>query len=166
MLPLRQYNLPELTPISSNQHVKKIVQDSAITTVDSSGNVSLKTLTEQQVAMFLNIYKLANTFCDQLTNLTAILKHNINVEQTSRGYSSTSSQEQSLVVKIRQKETRKRHHHKVSSVKDSDDSDGTDMPTHKSPRVNSLHGCGQSPGPAHHRDNEYEIKYTGWGGNE
>ena len=34
-------NLPELTPISSNQHVKKVVQNSAITTVDSCVNVSL-----------------------------------------------------------------------------------------------------------------------------
>ena len=37
-------NLSELTPISSNQHVKKAVQNSAVTTVDSSVNVSLKTL--------------------------------------------------------------------------------------------------------------------------
>ena len=37
-------NLSELTPISSNQHVKKSVQNSAVTTVDSSVNVSLKTL--------------------------------------------------------------------------------------------------------------------------
>ena len=37
-------NLSELTPISSNQHAKKAVQNSAVTTVDSSVNVSLKTL--------------------------------------------------------------------------------------------------------------------------
>ena len=37
-------NLSELTPISSNQHVKKAVQNSAVTTVDSSVNVSLKIL--------------------------------------------------------------------------------------------------------------------------
>ena len=37
-------NLSELTPISSNQHVKKAIQNSAVTTVDSSVNVSLKTL--------------------------------------------------------------------------------------------------------------------------
>ena len=37
-------NLSELTPISSNQHVKKAVQNSAVTTVDSSVNVSMKTL--------------------------------------------------------------------------------------------------------------------------
>ena len=64
-------NLPELTPISSNQHVKKAIQNSAITTVDSSVTVSLKRLTEQQAAMSLNIDKLTNTFCDQLTNLTS-----------------------------------------------------------------------------------------------
>ena len=61
-------NLPELTPISSNQHVKKAIQNSAITTVDSSVTVSLKRLTEQQAAISLNIDKLTNTFCDQLTN--------------------------------------------------------------------------------------------------
>ena len=43
--------LPELTPISSNQHVKKAIQNSAITTVDSSVNVSSKTLIEQQAAI-------------------------------------------------------------------------------------------------------------------
>ena len=64
-------NLPELTPISSNQHVKKAIQNSAISTVDSSVTVSLKRLTEQQAAMSLNIDKLTNTFCDQLTNLTS-----------------------------------------------------------------------------------------------
>ena len=64
-------NLPELTPISSNQHVKKAIQNSAITTVDSSVTVSLKRLTEQQAAMSLNIDKLTNTFCEQLTNLTS-----------------------------------------------------------------------------------------------
>ena len=44
-------NLLELTPISSNQHVKKAIQNSAITRFDGSVNVSLKTLTEQQAAM-------------------------------------------------------------------------------------------------------------------
>ena len=77
-------NLPELTPISSNQHVNKAIQNSTITIVESSVNVSLKTLIEQQAAMSSNIDKLVNTFCDQLTNLTAILKHHVNVEQTSR----------------------------------------------------------------------------------
>ena len=104
--------------------------------------------------MSSNIYKLTNTFCDQLTNLTSILRHDVKVEQTSRGSSSTSCQEQSLVVKTKQKETRKRHHHKVSSSDDSDDSDGNYMPTHKSPKVNSLHICGQSPAPANHRDDD------------
>ena len=77
-------NLPELTPISSNQHVKKAIQNSTITTVDNSVNASLKTLMEEQVAMSLNINKLTNTFYDQLKNLTSILKDNINVEQTSK----------------------------------------------------------------------------------
>ena len=67
-------NLPKLTPISSNQHVKKAIQICAITTVDSSVNVSLKTLIEQQAAKSSNIDKLTNTLCDQLTNLTSILK--------------------------------------------------------------------------------------------
>ena len=98
-------NLPEFTSVSSNQPVTKFIQNSAITTVDSSVNVSLKTLIEQQVAISSNIDKLANTFCDELTNLTSILKHNVNVEQASRGNNSTSSQEQSLVVKTRHKET-------------------------------------------------------------
>ena len=89
-------NLPELTPISSNQHVKKVVQNSAITTVDSSVNVSLKTLIEQQAAMSSNIDKLTNNFCDNLINLTSILKDNVNAEQTSRGSSSTSSPRNSL----------------------------------------------------------------------
>ena len=89
-------NLPELTPISSNQHVKKVVQNSAITTVDSSVNVSLKTLTEQQAAMSSNIDKLTNNFCDHLINLISILKDNVNAEQTSRVSSSTSSPRNSL----------------------------------------------------------------------
>ena len=72
-------NLPGLTPISSNQHVKKSIQNSAITTVDSSVNVNLKTFIEQEAAMPSNIDKLTNTFCNQLTNLISILTHNINV---------------------------------------------------------------------------------------
>ena len=119
-------NLPELTPISSNQHVKKSIQNSTITTVDSSVNVRLKTLIEQQAAMSSNIDELTNTFCNQLTNLISILMHNVNFEQ-----------EKSLVVKTRHKETRKKHHHKVPSSEDSDDSDGNDTLTHKSPKVNS-----------------------------
>ena len=58
-------NLPELTPVSSNQHVKKAIQNSTITTVDSSVNVSLKALIEQQTAMSSNIDKFTNTFCNQ-----------------------------------------------------------------------------------------------------
>ena len=85
-------NLPELTPISSDQDFKKDIQNSAITTVDSSVNVSLKTLIVQQAAMSSNIDKLKNTFCNQLTNLTSILTHNVNVERTSSGSSSTSPQ--------------------------------------------------------------------------
>ena len=149
-------NLPELTPISSNQHIKKSVQNSAITTVDSSVNISLKTLTEQQATMSSNIDKLANTFCNQLTNLTSILKHNVNVEKTSRGSSLTSSQEQS-VVKTWQKETIRKHHHEVSSSEDSDDSDGNDTPTHKNPRVNSYYSCVQSSAPAHRDDDKVSI---------
>ena len=153
-------NLPELTQISSNQHVKKAIQNSATTTADSSVNVSLKTIIEQQTAMSSNIDKLTNTFCNQLTNLTSIPKHNVNVEQTSRGGSLTSSQEQSLVVKIRHKETRKRHHHEVSSSEDSDDSDGNDTPTHKSHGVNSHHSCVQSStAPADRDDDKISIPY-------
>ena len=73
--------------------------------------------------MSSNIDKLANTFCEQLKNLTSILKHNVNVEQTSKDSSSTSSHKQSLVVKTKHKETRKRYHHEVSSSEDSDDRD-------------------------------------------
>ena len=136
-------NLPELTPISLNQHVKKTIQNSAITTVDSSVNVSLKTLIEHQAAMS--------------SNLTSILTHNVNVEQTSRGSSSTSSQEQFLVVKTIHKETRKRHYHEVSSSEDFEDSDGNDTPTHKSPKVNSHHSCVQSTAPAHRDDDKVSI---------
>ena len=93
-------NLPELTPISSNQHVKKAIQNSTITTVDNSVNASLKTLMEEHVAMPLNINKLTNTFYDQLKNLTSILKDNVNVEQP-QSISSTSCQNQSLVVQTR-----------------------------------------------------------------
>ena len=71
-------NLPELIPISSNHHVKNAIQNSTTTTVDSSVNVSLKTLIEQQAAMSSNTDKLTNTFCDQLKNLISILKHNVN----------------------------------------------------------------------------------------
>ena len=80
--------------------------------------------------MCFSIGKLTNTFCDQLTNLTSILNHNVNVEQTSRGSGSS--------------ETRKRHHHEVPSSKYSDDSDGNDTPTYKNPRVNSHYSCVQS----------------------
>ena len=150
-------NLPELTPISSNQHVKKAIQNSSITTVDSSVNISLKALIEQQAAMSSNIDKLTNTFCNQLTNLTSILTHNVNVEETSRGSSSTSSQEKSLVVKTKHKETRKRHHHEVSPSEDSDDSDSHDTSTHKNPKVNSHHSCVQSAAPAHRGDDKVSI---------
>ena len=60
-----------------------------------------------------------------------ILKHNVNVEQTSKGRSSTASLEQSLVVKTRHKEARIRHQHKVSSTKDFDDSDDKIRPLMK-----------------------------------
>ena len=116
-------NLLEVTPISSNQYVQKSIQNSTIATVDSSVNVSLKTLVEQQAAISSNIDYFMSTFCDQLKNLTSILKHNVNVEKTSRGSSSTSTQEQFLLIIFRHKETRKRHHHEVSCSKNSNDSD-------------------------------------------
>ena len=147
-------NLSELTPISSNQHVKKAIQNSAIPTVDSSVTVSSKTIIEEQAAMFSNIDKLTNTFCNQLTNLTSVLTHNVTVKQTSRGSSSTSFQEKSLVVKTRHKETKKRHHHKVSSSEDSDNSDGNDTPSHKSPEVNSHYSCVQSATLAQRDDDD------------
>ena len=70
-----------------------------------------------------------------MKNLPSILKHNGNVEQTSRGISSTISSEQSLVVKTGHIETRKRHYHEVSSLEDSDDSDDNDTPIHKTPTI-------------------------------
>ena len=111
------------------------------------------TLLEQPAALSSNIDMFTNTLCDQLKNLTSILKHNINVEETSTGSSSTSSQEQSLVDKNRHKETRKRHQHAVSSSDDSDESDSNDAPTHKSPRINSHHSCVQSSTAPAYRDN-------------
>ena len=96
-------NLPEFTTINSNQRVQKTLRNSTITTADNYFNVSLKTLIKQQAAMSLTTDKLINTFCDQLKNLTSILKHYVNVEQTSRSSSSTSSQEQPLLVKTRHK---------------------------------------------------------------
>ena len=84
--------LPELTPISSNQHVQKANQNSIITIVDSSVNVNLKTLIEHKAATSSNTDELTNTFCEQLKNLNSILEHKVNVEQTSSGSNSTSSQ--------------------------------------------------------------------------
>ena len=145
-------NLSELTPISSNHRVQKTIQNSTITTVDSSSSISLKTFIEQQVAMFSNIDKFTDTLCDQLKNLTSTVKHNVNVEQTSRGSSSTISQERSLVVKNRHKETRKRHHDEVSFSEDSVDSDDNDTPNHKSLRVNPITAvCSHQQ---HHRDDD------------
>ena len=57
------------------------------------------------------------------------------------------------MVKTRHKETRKRHHHEVSSSEDSEDSNGNDTPTHKNPKVNYHHSCVQSAAPAY-RDND------------
>ena len=57
-------NLSQITPISSHQLLKKAIENSTITTVDSSDNVSLKTLVEQQAAISPNIDKFTNTFCD------------------------------------------------------------------------------------------------------
>ena len=53
-------NLIELTPISSNQRVQKAIEKSIITIVDSSVDVSLKTLIKQQAAMPSNIDKFTN----------------------------------------------------------------------------------------------------------
>ena len=60
------------------------------------------------------------------------------------------------MVKIRHKETQKRHHHEVSSSEVSDNSNGNDTPTHKSPKVSSHHNCVQSAAPAH-RDGDKLI---------
>ena len=83
-----------------------------------------------------------------------------NVEQISRGSSSSTSHEQSLVVKNRHKETRKKHCHKVSSTDGCDDSDDNDTPTCKSPRVSSHHSCVQSLTVPAHRDND-KVSLTG-----
>ena len=61
------------------------------------------------------------------------------------------------MVKTRHKDTRKRHHHEVSSSEDSNDSDGNDTSTHKSPKVNSHHSCVQSAAPAHRDDDKVSI---------
>ena len=92
-------NLPEFAPINSNQRVQKTIQNSSIASVDSSVNVNLKTIILQHVAISSIIDKFTNTFCDQLKNLTSILKHNVNVAQTSRHSSSTSSQKQFLALR-------------------------------------------------------------------
>ena len=67
-------------------------------------------------------------------------------------------QEQSLVVKIRHEETRKRHHHEVFFSEDSDDSDNIDTPAQKSIRVNSHHSCVQlSTAPPYKNDDKVSI---------
>ena len=106
--------------------------------------------------MSSNIDKLTNTFCDQLTNLNSILTHNVDLNRP-QGSSSSFSQEQSLVVTTRHKKTRKRHHHEVSSLEDSDDSDGNDTPSHKSTKFNSHHSFVQSAAPAHKDDDKVSI---------
>ena len=58
------------------------------------------------------------------------------------------------MVKTRHKETRKKYHHEVSSSEDSDDSNGNDTSTHKSPRVNSHNSCVQSSTAPAYRDDE------------
>ena len=85
-------NLPEVTKISSNQHVKKQFK-TPLSQQLIVVNVNLRTPTEQQAVMSSNTDKLTNTFYDQLTHVTSVLKHNVNVEQNSRGSTSTSSQE-------------------------------------------------------------------------
>ena len=87
-----------------------------------------------------------------------LIMHNVIVEPSSRGSSSTSYQEQSLVVKTRHKDTRKRHHHQVSSSKGFDFSDVNNTLTHNSLRVNSHHSCVQSSAaPPHRGDDKVSI---------
>ena len=69
--------------------------------------------------------------------------HNVNVEQTQEVVVQPSPGNSHQWLRP-DRETRKRHHHEVSSWEDSDDSDVNDMLTHKSPRVNSLCSCVQS----------------------
>ena len=88
----------------------------------------------------------------QILSVT-IFKRNVNVEQTSKSSSLTTSHEQSLVVKTRHETTRKGYHNEVSSSEDSGDSEDNNRPNHKSPRVNSHHGCVLSlAAPAHCSD--------------
>ena len=59
------------------------------------------------------------------------------------------------MAKTRHKEARKRHHHNVSSLDGSNDSDDNDNPTHKGPRVTSHHSFVQSSTePSHRHNNE------------
>ena len=75
-------NLLEFIPMGLNQHVKNVVQNYPIIKVDSSMNVTFRHLKSTKAAISSNIDKLRNTFCNQLTKLTSILKLNVNVEQT------------------------------------------------------------------------------------
>ena len=107
--------------------------------------------------MSSNIDKFTDTFCDQLKNPTSILKRNVNVN-IPQEVVLRPLQEQSLVVKTRNEETRKRHHHEVFFSEDSDDSDNIDTPTHKSTRVNSHHSCVQlSTAPPYKNDDKVSI---------
>ena len=79
-----------------------------------------------------------------------ILMRNVNVEQTSKSSSLTTSHEQSLVVKTRHNTIRKGYHNEVSSSEDSANSEDNNSPNHKSPRVNPHHSCVLSlAAPAH-----------------
>ena len=58
-------NLPEFTPVSSNQRVKKPFRTprTTITTVYNSVNLRLQALIEQQAALSSNAGNITNTFC-------------------------------------------------------------------------------------------------------
>ena len=103
--------------------------------------------------MSSNIDKLTKTFYDQLKSLTTIIKHN--VKQKARVSSSAISQKQSLVVKTRHKDTRKRHHPEASSSKNSEDSNNNNYtPSHRRTSVNSQNCVQSSTAPTHRSDDK------------
>ena len=68
--------------------------------------------------------------------------------------SSAISQKQSLVVKTRHKDTRKRHHPQASSSKDSEDSNNNNTPSHRSTSINSQNCVQSSTAPTHRNDDK------------
>ena len=78
----------------------------------------------------------------------------VDVEQTLRDRSLTTSQEQSLVVKTGNEEPRKRHHRIASSSDVSDDSDNNDTPSHKRSRAKSQSCVQSSAAPAYRYDDK------------